>query len=87
MLIYNQPPNHISYAYSYQAHQFQPINHLTHAYSPNSCFNRVTQSNIWPSTKNKGKNKHTTNSCTILAQAMDPRSGESGLSLKLHALA
>jgi len=33
------------------------------------------------------KNNHRVNSYTSLAKAMDPRSGERGLSLKLKALA
>ena len=46
MPIFNQPSNHNPYAKSYQTHQFHPINHLIHAYSPNSCFNKVIQSNM-----------------------------------------
>jgi len=33
------------------------------------------------------KNYHRANFCTSLAQAMDPRSGERGISLKPQALA
>jgi len=46
--------------------------------------NRVLQPTIQPVTKNMKKN---TNSSTSLAQAMDPRSSERGLSLKLQVFA
>ena len=46
--------------------------------------NRVLQPSIQPTIKNLGKNIH---SCTNLAYAMDPCSGERGLSLKLQGLA
>jgi len=46
--------------------------------------NRVLQPTIQPTTKNMKKN---TISSISLAQAMDPRSGERGLSLKLQTLA
>jgi len=55
--------------------------HILHA------LNRVTQSIIQPTTENMEDNNHRASSSTNIAQAMGPRSGEKGLSLKLQALA
>jgi len=54
--------------------------HILHA------LNKVIQSIMQLTTKNKEENSVRACSCTSLAQAIGPRLGERGFSLKLQAL-
>ena len=82
-LFHNQPFHTCHMPRSCWTSPSQTINHFSHTYSPNSCFTRLLNPNIWQTSKYGGKTK--LNTCSPyfslrlkgLTQARGfPRSGE-----------